>query len=127
MVELEGRMHSINGDLVNNVTALRCALGRAHFPVASTLIDVGRANINHGPVHPLLLDAVIRGRLDIVDLLIENGYADVNQTKTNDENRRNSLIVSVMYGHTSIVEYLIKRNAELESKTHVDGNTALRQ
>jgi ankyrin repeat protein len=125
MVELKGRMHSVNGDLVNNVTALWCALDRAHFSVARTLIDVGKANINHGPVHPILLDAVIRGRLDIVHFLIENGYAGVNETKTNDENKCNSLIASVLYGHTSIAEYLIKKNAELESKTDVDGNTAL--
>ncbi|CAF1321665.1 unnamed protein product [Rotaria sordida] len=124
-IELRGRVHSVNGDLIDNVTALWCALDRAHFTVARTLIDVGKANVNHGPRHPLLIDAVIRGRLDIVRFLIDNDYADVNQTKTNDEYGCNSLIVSVTYGHTSVVEYLIGKNAELESKTSVDGNTAL--
>ncbi|CAF3431714.1 unnamed protein product [Rotaria sp. Silwood2] len=125
IVELRGRMHSSDGDLVNNVTALWCALDRAHFTVAHTLIDIGKANVNHGSLHPLLIDAVIRGRLDIVHFLVDNDYADINQTKTNDEHGCSNLIESVTYGHTSIVEDLIRKNAKLELKTSTDGNTAL--
>ena len=125
LVELRGQMHSVNGDLVNNVTALWCALDRAHFIVARTLIEIGKANVNHGPLHPLLIDAVIRGRLDIVRFLVDNDYADIDQTKRNDEHGCNSLIESVACGHTSIVEYLIGKNAKLELKTSTDGNTAL--
>ncbi len=124
-IELEGRVRSVNGHLVNSVTALWCALDRAHFTVARTLIDLGKANVNHGPFHPLLIDATIRGRLDIIQFLIENDYVDVNQTKENDEDKSNSLIVSVWHNHTQIVDYLIKKNIELESKTCVDQNTAL--
>ena len=125
MVELKGRLHSVSGDLVNNVTALWCALDRAHYSVARILIDEGEANINHGPHHPLLIDATIRGRLDIVHFFVENGYADINQTKSSDENQSTSLIVSASHGHTQIVDYLIKKNAELESRTCIDENTAL--
>ncbi|CAF4469055.1 unnamed protein product [Rotaria sp. Silwood2] len=124
-VELEGRVHSISGDLVDKVTALWCALDRAHFSVARTLINLGKADVNHGPLHPLLIDATIRGRLDIVEFLVENDYADINETKTNDENKSNCLIIAASHGHTQIIEYLIKKNVELESKTCVDENTAL--
>ncbi|CAF4748531.1 unnamed protein product [Rotaria sp. Silwood1] len=125
LVELEGRVHSISGDLVDKVTALWCALDRAHFSVAHTLINLGKADVNHGPLHPLLVDATIKGRLDIVEFLVENGSADINQTKTNDENKSSSLIVAASHDHTQIIEYLLKKNVELESKTCVDENTAL--
>ncbi|CAF1114056.1 unnamed protein product [Rotaria sordida] len=84
-----------------------------------------KADVNHGPLHPLLIDATIRGRLDIVEFLVENDYVDINQTKTNDENKSSSLIVAANHGHTQIVNYLIEKNAELESKTYIDENTAL--
>ncbi|CAF1495001.1 unnamed protein product [Rotaria sp. Silwood1] len=125
LIELEGRVHSISGDLVDKVTALWCALDRAHFSVAHTLINLGKADVNHGPLHPLLVDATIKGRLDIVEFLVENGSADINQTKTNDENKSSSLIVAASHDHTQIIEYLLKKNVELESKTCVDENTAL--
>jgi ankyrin repeat protein len=115
-IELEGRTHSVNGDLVNKVTALWCALDRAHFNVARTLIDLGKANVNHGPLHPLLIDATIRGRLDIIQFLIENDYTDVNQTKTNDENT--ALAVAAMKGHLELVRVLSMAGASSRTINH---------
>lgn len=115
-VELEGRIHSVSGDLVDKVTALWCALDRAHFPIARTLIDLGGANINHGPLHSLLIDASSRGRLDIVHFLIENGYADVNQTTINDENT--ALAVAAMEGHLELVKLLCIVGVSSSSRNH---------
>ena len=114
MIELEGRVQSASGDLVDKVTALWCALDRAHFTVARTLIDVGKANVNHGPIHPLLIDATIRKRLDIVQFLIENGYADVNQTKTNDGNT--ALAVAAIEGHLALVWLLSMAGASSRTR-----------
>jgi len=113
-VELEGRVHGVNGDRVNKVTALWCALDRAHFNVARTLIDIGNANVNHGPIHPLLIDATIRGRLDIVQFLIENNYAHIDQTKTNDGNT--ALAMAVMEGHFQSVCFLCMAGASTRTK-----------
>ncbi|CAF3922084.1 unnamed protein product [Rotaria sp. Silwood2] len=83
-IEQEGCAFDINNYLTRNVTALRCALDRGHFHVARTLIDFGGADVNHGLRGPLLIDATIRRRFDIVHYLVENGYADVNRAVTND-------------------------------------------
>ena len=113
-VELEGRIHSVNGDLVDKVTALWCALDRAQFTVARTLIDLGKADINHGPIHPLLIDATMRGRLDIVQFLLENSYADINQTKTNDGNT--ALAVAAMEGQLKSVWLLYMAGASSRTR-----------
>lgn len=125
MVQLRGRVRSAEGDIVESATALWCAFDRAHFNVARTLINEGNANVNQGPRHPLLIDAIIRGRLDIVRFLIDNNYADLNQAQTNDKYTCTSLIVSVIHDQTSIVEFLIGKGAALEWKSPIDGNTAL--
>ena len=93
--------------------------------MAHTLINEGNANVSQGPRRPLLIDAIIRGRLDIVRFLIDNKYADLNQAQTNDGYTYTSLIVSVIYDQTSIVEFLIGRGAALEWTSPTDGNTAL--
>ncbi|CAF1465932.1 unnamed protein product [Adineta ricciae] len=124
-VQLRGRIHSVDGTFVDNVTALWCALDRAHFTVARTLIEVGKANVNHGPIHPLLIDAVIRGRLDIVRFLVENEYADINEVKTKDQVECNSSILATMIGQSEMAKYSMKNNAQLEAKMSLGGNTAL--
>ena len=92
--------------------------------MARILIDLGRADVNHGPYYPLLIDASRKGRLDIVHFLVENGCADVNRTVTNDESKSSSLILSAHYGHQNIVAYLLDKGADIEYRTHVEQNTA---
>ncbi|CAF2481695.1 unnamed protein product [Rotaria sp. Silwood2] len=123
--ELKGRVYSNNGDLVHNATALWCALDRAHYGVAQSLIDLGKANVNNGPFHPLLIDAIIRERFDIVCFLVENDYADVNETMTNDQNKCSSLIVAAAKGNTQIMTYLIEKGAKLDYRTCIHENTPL--
>ncbi|CAM4976860.1 unnamed protein product [Rotaria socialis] len=125
VIELEGSLYNSERELVERVTALWCALDRSHFTVACTLIDLGRADVNHGPYCPFLIDACRKGRLDIVHFLIENGYADVNQTATNDANKASSLILSAQYDHTNIAAYLLDKDAGIEYRTYVEQDTAL--
>ncbi|CAF4077551.1 unnamed protein product [Rotaria sp. Silwood2] len=124
-VELEGTMYNVTGELVSEVTALWCALDRGHFTVARILIDVGGADVNHGPIHPLLIHAAIMGRFDVIRFLVDNRYTDVNETVTNDENECSSLIFAASIGHQPILAYLIERGANLEYRTKVNRNTAL--
>ncbi|CAF3077052.1 unnamed protein product [Rotaria sp. Silwood2] len=123
--ELKGRVYSNNGDLVHGATALWCALDRAHYVVAQSLIDLGKASVNNGPFHPLLIDAIIRERFDIVCFLVENDYADVNETVTNDQNKCSSLIVAAAKGNIQIMTYLIERGAKLDCRTCIHENTPL--
>ncbi|CAF4796701.1 unnamed protein product [Rotaria sp. Silwood1] len=123
--ELKGRVHSINGDLVHNATALWCALDRAHYVVAKSLLDLGKANVNNGPCHPLLIDAIIRERFDIVCFLVENSYADVNETVTNNQSKCSSLMVAAAKGNTQIMTYLIEKGAKLDYRTCIHENTPL--
>ncbi|CAF3494370.1 unnamed protein product [Rotaria sp. Silwood1] len=124
-IEVEGSVYDSEGNFVEHITALWCALDRGHFEVARTLIDFGEADVNHGPYYPLLIDASKKGRLDIVQFLVENGYADVNQTITNDANKYSSLILSAHYGHKNVVAYLLDIGADIEYRTHAEQNTAL--
>ncbi|CAF3506636.1 unnamed protein product [Rotaria sp. Silwood1] len=124
-IEVEGSVYDSEGNFVEHITALWCALDRGHFEVARTLIDFGEADVNHGPYYPLLIDASKKGRLDIVQFLLENGYADVNQTITNDANKYSSLILSAHYGHKNVVAYLLDIGADIEYRAHAEQNTAL--
>lgn len=125
LLELHGSVFRTNGTLVRTATALWCACDRGHYTVARTLIDIGGAKIDHGPRYPLLIDAVIVGRLDTVRFLIENGYANVNSAGNNDSYKLNSLIMAVIYGHTSIVSYLLGKGSKFDYTTPSTSNTPL--
>jgi ankyrin repeat protein len=125
LVELQGNVFRINGTLVRNATALWCACDRGHYTVARTLIELGGAKIDHGPRYPLLIDAVIVGRLDTVRFLIENGYANVNNTGDNESYKLNSLIMAVIYGHTQIVAFLLEKGSKFDYTTPSSSNTPL--
>ena len=124
-VEQEGCIRQSDGILIPHTTALWCALHRGNFHVARILITQGKANINHGPNNPLLIDASACGRLDIVKFLVENGYVDVNQIVSNDEHARSSLLTAAAEGYPKIVDYLISRGADLEHRSRVSGDTPL--
>lgn len=125
LVEVHGNVFRINGTLVRNASALWCACDRGHYNVARTLIESGGAKVDRGPRYPLLIDAVIVGRLDTVRFLIENGYADVNSIGTNDSYKLNSLIMAVIYGHTQIVAYLLAKGSKFDYTTPSSSNTPL--
>ncbi len=125
LVELHGSVVRINGLLVRNATALWCACDRGHYTVARTLIEIGGAKINHGPRYPLLIDAVIVGRLDTVRFLIDNNYVSINNTELNENYKLNSLIMAVIYGHTPIVEFLLEKGSKFDYMTPSSNNTPL--
>lgn len=125
LVELHGTVFRIDGVLIKNTTALWCACDRGHYTVARTLIDVGGAKPEHGPRYPLLIDAITAGRIDTVRFLIDNGYADVNGLKLNENHKLNSLIMAVIYGHTGIVAFLLEKGSKLDYSTPTSQNTPL--
>ncbi|CAF4213744.1 unnamed protein product [Rotaria sp. Silwood2] len=125
LVELHGYVFRTDGTLVKNATALWCACDRGHYTVARTLIEVGRAEIDNGPRYPLLIDAIIVGRLDTVRFLIENSYTDINSTRNSDNYKFNSLIMAVIHGHTQIVAFLLEKGSPCDYIAPTSNNTAL--
>ena len=119
-VEVKGRVVISDQLTINGATALYCACYQGHFTVAKTLIEVGHANVNQDTddrrFHPLFLHATMTNRRDVIDFLLENNYADVNETKTFDESQDAALMVAVFEDHTSLIEYLIAKGADVNYK-----------
>ncbi|CAF1195039.1 unnamed protein product [Rotaria sp. Silwood1] len=117
-VELEGIMYLDDQTTLEGITALYCACYRAHFTVARLLIDAGGANVNHGtlnePYHPLLIHATRINRLDIVQFLIENGYVDVNETRSTTRAKSTALVWAIRQNHLSVVKYLLEKGANVD-------------
>ena len=116
-VELKGKIVISDEEYLDGTTALYCACYRKHFAVAQTLIQLGHADVNQdtvdNPNYPLLIQASMMDRLDIVRFLVENGYSDVNNTISDDCDKCNALIWAAFRGHSSIVSYLIENNADV--------------
>ncbi|CAM4988898.1 unnamed protein product, partial [Rotaria socialis] len=53
-------------------------------------------------------------RLDIVQFLIENNYADVNKTKSTTRAESTALVWAVRRNNISIVKYLIEKGAHVD-------------
>jgi ankyrin repeat protein len=131
-IELKGQVILYDAKLVKDATALYCACYRGHFTVAKTLIELGQANVKQStrdyPYYPLFIHATITNRQDIVHFLLENKYADVNETKSNDYDESTALIWAAFRGYTSLVKYLIENGADVDyssrSKT-LRGSTAV--
>ena len=116
-IKLRGRILDQNDTIMNGVNALYCACYQGHFGVAKTLIEVGKADVNEVtsdyPYYPLLLHAVINNRLDIVRFLVENRYADVNETKSLSQRQSTALTHAARDGHGPLVDYLLKAGADV--------------
>ncbi|CAF1272907.1 unnamed protein product [Didymodactylos carnosus] len=116
-VELKGRMVISDEEHIDGATALYCACYRTHFTVAQTLLELGHANVNQSThkdsTYPLLIHASMRNRLDIVHFLVENGYSDVNETKSDDRDKCTALIWAAFRGHSMLVKYLIEKGADM--------------
>ena len=52
-------------------------------------------------------------RRDVIDFLLENKYADINETKTFDRYQDTALGKAAWEGHTSLAEYLIAKGADV--------------
>ena len=127
VVELNGSVLRLDGKLTRNATALWCACDRGNYTVARTLIELGRAQVEHGPKYPLLIDAIITGRLDTVQFLTENNFASLESpTKGNQDYKVNSLIMAIIHGQQTIVEYLLHVvHTDLNQSTPSTGNSPL--
>lgn len=125
LVELPGNSYRTNGTLTKNVTALWCACDRGSYTVARTLIELGGAKVEHGPRYPLIIDAVIAGRLDTVRFLVENNYASIDNAGNSSNNRLNNLTMAVIYGHTPIVAFLLEKGSKFDYTTPTSSNTPL--
>ena len=104
-IELKGQVIISDEKRMKGATALYCACYRGHFTVAKTLIELGQANVKQGtrdyPYYPLFIHATIMNRQDIVHFLLENKYADVNETKSVDSDESTALLWAAYRGYTS--------------------------
>ena len=116
-VEVKGRVVISDQLTMHGATALYCACYQGHFTVAKILIEFGHANVNQDTYdlscYPLLLHAASINRRDVIDFLLDNKYADVNETKTFDTDKDTALAIAASEGHTSLVEYLIAKDADV--------------
>ena len=93
--------------------------------MVNILLDAGadQRMVNNAG-HTALIEAVIEGHENIVQLLISRG-ADVNQKDTGEFSvGETPIIVAAMKGETQIAAILIRRGADVNIKTK-DGQTAL--
>ena len=116
-VELKGTVKRPDGNNIDGATALYAACFHGHFTIAKILIEIGHANALQDtyeyPHYPLLIFATAMDRLDIVRFLLENGYSDVNETKSTGKDRCTALRWAAHRGHTSIAKYLIEHGADV--------------
>ena len=108
-IEARGTI-KINGEVIQDCTALWVAAGKRHFDVVRLLIEQnaevdGRTSSNSTPLRA----AAFNGHLNIVRYLVENG-ADVNA-----RNNFNStpLMLTCHNGHLDVASYLVKHGANI--------------
>ena len=108
-IEARGTI-KINGEVIQDCTALWVAAGKRHFDVVRLLIEQnaevdGRTSSNSTPLRA----AAFNGHLNIVRCLVENG-ADVNA-----RNNFNStpLMLTCHNGHLDVASYLVKHGANI--------------
>ena len=108
-IEARGTI-KIDGEVIEDCTALWIAAAKGHFDVVRLLIEQnaevdGRTLTNSTPLRAAAFD----GHLDIVRCLVENG-ADVNA-----RNNFNStpLMLTCHNGHLDVASYLVKHGANI--------------
>ncbi|CAF1334336.1 unnamed protein product [Rotaria sordida] len=124
-VELRGNVYNINGDLINNVTALWCALDQGHYGVASILINEGKADIYCGPNHSLFDYFIETGRLDVIQFLVENDYATTKRQKITNDSHYLYLDLAASLGHTDIVIHFLLKGDEEDIRQGIGVSSAL--
>ena len=100
----------IDGEAIEDCTALWVAAANGHFDVVRLLIEQnadvdGRTSRNSTPLRAAAFD----GHLDIVRCLVENG-ADVN-ARNNFNNT--PLMITCYKGHPNVASYLVKHGANI--------------
>lgn len=123
-LQLRGIILDQDQKRMNGVSAMYCACYRGHFHVAKTLIELGNVNVNEGteehPRLPLLLHAARKNRLDIVRFLVENRYAEVNETKSLDRFEFSALFHAARGGHIYLVQYLLDAGADVNYRSPIE-------
>ena len=111
----------IDGEAIEDCTALWVAAAKGHFDVVRLLIEQsaevdGRTSNNSTPLRAAAVD----GHLDILRCLVENG-ADVNA-----RNNFNStpLMITCHSGHLDVASYLVKHGANINLQDD-DGRSCL--
>ena len=119
-IEARGTIE-IDGEFIEDCTALRVAAAKGHFDVVRLLIEQsaevdGRTSNNSTPLRAAAVD----GHLDIVRCLVENG-ADVNA-----RNNFNStpLMITCHSGQLDVASYLVKHGANINLQDD-DGRSCL--
>ena len=119
-VEARGTIN-IDGEVIEDCTALWVAAAKGHFDVVRLLIEKnaevdGRTSSNSTPLRAAAFD----GHLDVVRCLVENG-ADVNA-----RNNFNStpLMLTCYNGHLDVASYLVKHGAKMNLQDN-DGRSCL--
>ena len=108
-IEARG-MIKIDGEVIEDCTALWIAAAKGHFDVVRLLIEQnaevdGKTLTNSTPLRAAAFD----GHLDIVRCLVENG-ADVN-ARTNFNST--PLMLTCHNGHLDVASYLVKHGANI--------------
>ena len=108
-IEARGTI-KIDGEVIEDCTALWIAAAKGHFDVVRLLIEQSaevdsRTSVGSTPLRAAAFD----GHLDIVRCLVENG-ADVNA-----RNNFNStpLMITCYKGHPNVASYLVKHGANI--------------
>ena len=119
-IEARGTIN-IDGEVIEDCTALWVATAKGHFDVVRLLIEKnaevdGRTSSNSTPLRAAAFD----GHLDVVRCLVENG-ADVNA-----RNNFNStpLMLTCYNGHLDVASYLVKHGAKMNLQDN-DGRSCL--
>ena len=119
-IEARGTIN-IDGEVIEDCTALWVAAAKGHFDVVRLLIEKnaevdGRTSSNSTPLRAAAFD----GHLDVVRCLVENG-ADVNA-----RNNFNStpLMLTCYNGHLDVASYLVKHGAKMNLQDN-DGRSCL--
>ena len=119
---IEGRgTIKIDGQVIENCTALWVAAAKGHFDVVRLLIEQNaevdrRTSSNSTPLRA----AAFLGHLDIVHCLVENG-ADVN-ARTNSNST--PLMITCYNGHLDVASYLVEHGASINLQDD-DGRSCL--
>ena len=108
-IEARGTI-KIDGEVIEDCTALWIAAAKSHFDVVRLLIEQnaevdGKTLTNSTPLRAAAFD----GHLDIVRCLVENG-ADVN-ARNNFNNT--PLMITCYKGHPNVASYLVKHGANI--------------
>lgn len=116
-IELEGHVKVSDKQAICGATALHCACYQEHFTVVKTLIELGNAKFIKEtydyPYYSPFIHAIEMNRINVVRFLIENGYSDVNETKSIDHDQRSPLIFAASCGSVTLVKYLIDHGANI--------------